>query len=375
MEATDSDGAAYWPPHPSMNTSTSRDRLWRKRLNELSAVWPDFVSGRTGGLHKTRVASRRIREALPIVGVTASPAKVKKLNKKMRALTRSLGPIRELDVELNLLEDKSKTDGVPGRAIEMVRREVASRRQLLRQELVENAPVTDLKKLLKKLERIASTSKEEGRGKKGKGEKGKGQRTEGKAQSRAQSQAEGELEAQWRSVLATRLMRRAKGLASALEDAGPVYAPERLHDVRIATKKLRYALEIARDAGVTAATPLVKLLKRHQERLGHLHDLQMLLKHVRETEASPGAGSRINDLTAYADALDRECRQLHADFVEHRGEVASVVKGVRHQVVPALTTPPRRQAHVTGTRAPSVRSSTGLRAPLSPSKGRPRRAK
>ena len=96
-----SDGAAHSPPHPSMNTSTSRDRLWRKRLNELSAVWPDFVSGRTDGLHKTRVASRRIREALPIVGATASPAKVKKLNKKMRALTRSLGPIRELDVELD----------------------------------------------------------------------------------------------------------------------------------------------------------------------------------------------------------------------------------------------------------------------------------
>ena len=68
MEATDSDGAAHSPPHPSMNTSTPRDRLWRKRLNELSAVWPDFVSGQTAGLHKTRVASRRIREALPIVG-------------------------------------------------------------------------------------------------------------------------------------------------------------------------------------------------------------------------------------------------------------------------------------------------------------------
>ena len=354
-----------------MNISTPRDRLWRKRLNELSAVWPDFVSGRTDALHKTRVASRRIREALPIVGVAASPGKVKKLNKKMRSLTRSLGPIRELDVELDLLEDRSKTDGVPGRAIEMVRREVASRRQRLRQELVENAPVADLKKLLKKLERIAATGKEEGKRKKGKGEKGRGQRAEGKAQRNA----EGEREAQWRGVLATRLMRRAKGLASAVEDAGPVYAPERLHDVRISTKKLRYALEIARDAGVTAATPLVRLLKRHQERLGHLHDLQMLLKHVRETEASPGAGSRVNDLTAYADALDRECRRLHADFVEHRGEVASVVRGVRHQVVPALTTPPRRQAHVTGTRAPSVRPSTGLRAALSSSKGRPRRAK
>jgi CHAD domain-containing protein len=346
MEVTDPDGAAHSPPHPSMNTSTSRDRLWRKRLSELSAVWPDFVSGQTSGLHKTRVASRRIREALPIVGASASPSKVKKLNKKMRALTRSLGPLRELDVELGILEDKSKTEGAPGRAIEMVRREVASRRQALREELADNAPVTDLKKLLRKLERI---SEKRTSGKR-RGAKAKGQRAEGKGQK-----GKSDTEAYWRGVLATRLMRRAKGLATALEDAGPIYVPERLHDVRISTKKLRYALEIARDAGVMAATPLVRLLKRHQERLGDLHDLQMLLKHVRETEALPGVGSRVNDLTAYADSLDRECRRLHADFVEHRAEIVSVVKDVRHHVVPSLTTPPRRQAHVTGARPPSVR--------------------
>src|SRR5690242_10934379 len=116
-----------------MNVLTSRDRLWKKRLDELSAVWPEFVHGRTTGLHKTRVASRRIREALPIVGAAAPPAKVKKLSKKMRALTRALGPIRELDVELNLLE--ARANGVSGRALEMVRREIAARRQALREEL------------------------------------------------------------------------------------------------------------------------------------------------------------------------------------------------------------------------------------------------
>ena len=315
-----------------MNASTSRDRLWRKRLNELDAVWPDFVSGRPTGLHKTRVASRRIREALPIVGV-ATPAKAKKLSKKMRALTRYLGPIRELDVELDILEDRSRSDGVPLRAIEMVRREVASRRQVLRQELTDKAPIGDIRKLLKKLERVAE-----------KGAKGKGQGADADVKS----------EAEWRGVLAARLMRRAKALAAALEEAGPLYAPERIHEVRISTKKLRYAVEIAQDAGIPAAALSVRMLKRHQARLGRLHDLQILLKHVRETEALPGITSRVNDLTAYADTLDRECRRLHADFVEHRSELASVARDVRHQIVPALTTIPRRQAHVSGTRRPPV---------------------
>lgn len=308
-----------------MNTSSSRDRLWRKRLNELSAVWPEFVHGRTSGLHKTRVASRRIREALPIVGVAAPPAKVKKLNKKMRALTRALGPIRELDVELGILEERAGA-GDSGRALEIVRREIASRRQALREELKGDAPVSDMKRLIRKLERVAT----------GKSKKGKN------GSHKLGDKAESKLEAKWRAVLAARLMQRAKRLGAALEDAGPLYVPERLHDVRISTKKLRYALEIARDAGVTAATPLLRILKRHQDRLGHLHDLQVLLKHVRETDAVPGLGARFDDLTHYADSLDRECRRLHAGFVEHRGDLASVVKQVRQQIVPALTTPVRR---------------------------------
>jgi hypothetical protein len=138
-------------------------------------------------------------------------------------------------------------------------------------------------------------------------------------------------------------MQRAKRLAIALEDAGPIYAPERLHGVRISTKKMRYSLEIARDAGVRGATPLLKILKRHQERLGQLHDLHVLWKHVRETEAAAGIGPGANDLTAYADSLDGECRRLHAGFVEYRGDLSNVVKLVRQQIVPGLVTTPRRQ--------------------------------
>jgi CHAD domain-containing protein len=299
------------------------------------------VSGHTEGLHKTRVASRRIREALPIVGATASPGKIRKLNKKMRALTRSLGPIRELDVELGLLENRSKTDGVSDRAVEIVRREVASRRRVLRDELADMAQLGDLKKLLKKLERVG-------------GKASKREEVAEKKPNAKRHKREEELEVQWRRVLATRLMRRSKSVATALHSAGPLYVPERLHDVRISSKKLRYALEIASDAGVTAAMPLIRILKRHQERLGHLHDLQVLLKHVRETEASHGAGSKGNELTMYADWLDVECRRLHADYVERRAEIASVVKDVRHQVVPSLAAPSRRQAPVAGLRRPAM---------------------
>jgi CHAD domain-containing protein len=280
----------------------------------LDKVWPEFLAGETEALHKARVASRRIREALPVVGAHASPAKVKKLRRKMRELTRYLGPIRELDVELGMIATQAAGDDVSRSALALVRREVASRRQALREKLKDEKPVTDLKKLLKKLERVTRHKDDH--------------------------------EKERRAALATALMRRAKALKSALDEAGPLYAPERIHGVRIATKKLRYALEVGLETGQPGAKPLLKVLKREQDRLGRLHDLESLLKHVREAEVSPRVGSRLGELTAYADTLERDCRRLHAEFVEARETLFECVNEVRQGMVPALTTRHFHQARV-----------------------------
>lgn len=314
-----------------MNVQPSYERLWQKRLDALRAVWPEFLAGDREALHKARVASRRIREALPVVGASAGPDKVKKLRRKMRALTRHLGPIRELDVELGMLEKQADDRGtVSPEALSLVRREIASRRHALRDRLDKRPPVTDLKKLIKKLERIAAAKKDGAQ----------------PAENRGDT-AEDNQDAAGKSALATTLMRRAKRLKAALEDAGPFYAPERIHVVRIATKKLRYALEIAEEANQPAARTLVKVLKRQQDGLGHLHDLQALLSHVRAAEVSPRADEALADLNAYADLLERDCRQLHAEFVEGRDALFECVAQVRHTLVPALTAGHFRHARVT----------------------------
>jgi CHAD domain-containing protein len=318
-----------------MNTHTSHDRLWQKRLDALSGVWPDFVGGETKALHKARVASRRIREALPVIAASAPPSKVKKLKRRLRDLTQSLGPIRELDVELGLLDKEADSDGAPRSALTMVRREVAARRQALRHDLGKHPPIGDIKKLIKKLEKI-------------------GKNDQGKAKKKAAKR-----EMAWRGVLATRLLRRAKDLRASIDAAGPLYTPERIHGVRISTKKLRYALEIAQEAGLPGAGEIVKSLKRHQERLGRLHDFQGLLKRVREAEASPSVGARINELTAYADVLERECRRLHADFLEHRNALVASLDEVKYELVPALTTPVRRQVRVRKARRAATTTTKG----------------
>ena len=243
-------------------------------------------------------------------------------------MTRYLGPIRELDVELGILDDNRHPTG---RRAGPSRSCGAKSRPSVRccgKSSSTSAPVSDVKKLLRKLERV-----------------------DGKENSDKR-------ESRWRSVLATRLMRRAKALGAALEEAGPLYAPERIHGVRIRARSFGTRSKSRRNRALPASA-LIRVLKRHQDRLGRLHDFQTLLKHVRETEGSPDAGSRVNDLTAYAESLDQECRRFHADFVEHRDELANVVKEVRQQIVPALTT--LSQAAGTRFRAPPLGRFTPAR--------------
>ncbi len=94
---------------------------------------------------------------------------------------------------------------------------------------------------------------------------------------RARRSATGE---PWRRALGTRLLQRSKRLIAAMDEAGHMYSPERLHSVRIAVKKLRYGLELAADSGVKVATPQVRTMKRVQDVLGKLHDLQVLQTHI-----------------------------------------------------------------------------------------------
>ena len=91
----------------------------------------------------------------------------------------------------------------------------------------------------------------------------------------------------WRSALALRIARRARRLDTAIADAGQIYAPEALHDVRIATKKFRYALEIADESAAAPCKETLRVIKRVQDALGRLHDLQILQHHVAAVGAAP----------------------------------------------------------------------------------------
>ena len=79
--------------------------LITRRHDALRAHVGAAHNGKVEGVHQARVASRRLREVVPVLGTGLSEVDADKLGKDLRRLTRALGPVRELDVAAGMIED------------------------------------------------------------------------------------------------------------------------------------------------------------------------------------------------------------------------------------------------------------------------------
>ncbi len=280
--------------------------LLARRARALKLHLAGALAGHHHGVHQARVASRRLREAVPVLTSGVKRAKAKKALRKIRRLTKALGTVRELDVTLHVLDDLARRDTLPRLALEEVRAHVVTERDERRAAMLERMEQVKLPKLDRRLTAVGAAL--------------------------AESNSE-----EWRDALGARLLRRAKALASAMDEAGRIYAPEHLHRVRIAAKKLRYAMELASDAGVKAAAAPVRIVKRVQDTLGTLHDLQILLTHVAAVQVRPsGRTLPEGGLDVIGRALENECRHLHARYVAMIPRLTEAIALTRTTVVPQL---------------------------------------
>ena len=138
---------------------------------------------------------------------------------------------------------------------------------------------------------------------------------------------------------ARRVVRRAERLRAAMDSAAGIYLPDRLHAVRIAVKKLRYALEVARQMGTFRATRSrsssksvrsvsrqLAVLKRTQDLLGRMHDFEVLIARTRAVQTSPRSPDlRLQgELDQLVRWLETECRLLHAHYMASRGQLVEM---------------------------------------------------
>jgi len=293
-----------------MNRSLPLVRLLERRARALRRHLAAAVAGKESGVHQARVASRRLREALPVLTAGLAHTKGGKARRKVARLTAALGEVRELDVTLLVIDELSERANVPATALSEVRAQVIEAREERRQVMLKRLEHVDTAKLDRRLHAVKHALTEAQPGRHG-----------------------------WRAALAARTARRARRLARAIDDAGQIYAAQALHEVRIATKKLRYALEIASDSGAAPCADAVRSLKRVQDTLGRLHDLQVLQHHIAAVGAAPRRRRTTPDaaLAALSRFVEDECRLLHGRYVAALPALAGVVEIARRDVPARLT--------------------------------------
>jgi CHAD domain-containing protein len=264
--------------------------LLRQRLVSLLQSMPAAQAGDRLSVHQARVASRRLREVLPLLGVRADAGALDRADKRVRRITRALGPVRELDVTLLLLAELQRKKAAPARAIARVREAVTEERLKRRREMLAELTPSRLDKLRKRLVRVAAPA----------------------SQPIAKRSALAEATAQ--------ASMRAAALRAAIERAGGIYLADRLHRVRVAAKKLRYALEIQRELTRSRSTAHLSRLKVQQDRLGRMHDLEILIDRARgvQTTISPRDRRGMAELKTLIRVLEDECRAGHAAYMRAR---------------------------------------------------------
>lgn len=272
--------------------------LIRQRLGALARMLPGARAGDVTAIHQARVATRRLREALPLVARGSSGRRLARI---VRRLTRALGPVRELDVALLTLAELAGTRDVPRGGVGALQQSIRQERSRLHADLRRMIDRCDLEKLSRKLLLAAQTHDE--------------------SASRPRAADSKPL-----TAVRARTARRAERLAASIETAAAIYIPDRLHEVRIAVKKLRYAMEIVRELSGSRATVRIMTLKRAQDLLGRIHDFEVLIARTRAIQGSTNAPTlRVSaDMDQIVRRLETECRRLHGRYIGMRASLLSI---------------------------------------------------
>jgi CHAD domain-containing protein len=279
-------------------------------LKAFARELPPVEEGDVEALHRLRVASRRLRELIPLLAL--DPDATRRLNRRLRKVTRRLGSVRELDVLMLLIQELQGNARYPQEGLKRVATAVLQARSDARERLAARLRPGKLERLARKLENAAKRLELQ-HGKSGQ-------------RSLANRPMDG-----WRWALDARLVRRAERARSAIETAGAAYLPEPLHAVRIAFKKLRYTVELRSLTQRDSAAADIAVMKSAQDLLGRLHDLEVLISWTREAQASlvPPDLATWRELGALVRALDDDCRVLHARYMHDRAKLVAIADRLR----------------------------------------------
>lgn len=264
--------------------------IFRQRLAKFITPMEGAERGLKTDVHKARVASRRLREILPVMRTGAR--RDRRAGKLLRRVTRGLGRLRDPDVLVGQLDKLTDLTGDERTGVGQLREELQASRDRAFKKPKRRRLGRLLRRAVRQLERLADGWVDRGPS----------------------------LERQWRRALDLRITERVHGLLQAMDEAGVEAVPERVHRVRIAVKKLRYALELSEELARVPPSGELRRLSRAQALLGRLHDRQVLLGTAATVRASLTRRDLRGrkDLSELLDDLEATCHTLHTTYVRSR---------------------------------------------------------
>ena len=281
-----------------------------RRVEALAGHLEAALEGDERAIHQARVATRRLREIVPIV-IDVDTGRGARLRRRLKRLTSALGPVRELDVALVLLA--SRAEGDKATAVEVLQEHLTERRRAAFEHLREAVDPGRARRLLVRLADLVEHL------------------------DLASRRGHGGLPTRERRRLARGVIDRARDLGIAVAEAGAILIVDRVHAVRIATKRLRYALELTGELRLARTASLVSSLRAMQDVLGQLHDLDVLRAEAAQLRTGLPPDSLVaEDLERLSDDFLADIRLLHARYLRGARALAALTDRVRDRIAPCL---------------------------------------
>jgi CHAD domain-containing protein len=260
-----------------------------------------------------RVASRRLRETLRLFQQYYAPARFRKLARKARKTTRVLGLPREMDVNLELLRRCQFAGGLVVHATcEHLLALFEAEQARLKRRMLREFERLELKAFESDLRLLADSAVPP---------RSRTHRLFAEHQS-----AEFELFMQQMPQL---LHDKAKPILEFVPAPEALQNDNRLHELRIRAKKLRYSLEILKSLfPATSGEPPIELCRTLQDVLGEFHDHTVLIERLQRHQQELLQKGLL--------LLSHGCSRIAAELQEARQALTPQIEPAHREVVRAL---------------------------------------
>ena len=295
-------------------------RLLNESLSNVLERLPGVREGDQETIHQMRVEIRRAREVVALARAADDSDVLTGVDRTLQRTGRALGRARDADVVCELVQDLELRFRSAANVVALLRASAHAARERMR------------RKAIKRLERAEL------------------ERLPGQLGLTRHGGFRGPRRADTRRLVREHLADRAADLRAAVAHAGGVRFGRRLHDVRIAAKRLRYALEVADRLPVQRPRGARRVLRRAQDALGQLHDRTVLQDVIREVNAT--RPDLDDQRTMIEQFVTVDADRAHAAYLAERPNLEAVCDACEAAAKPWA--PSTRALVVAGAAAPAV---------------------